>query len=343
MRRAGNIFEKVVDLDNIKAAIVFASKDKRDRATVRACLSDIDGTARMVQRIMLEGFAPTKPRVRIIHDQNHGKDRLIACPSFFPDQIVHHALMQQLIPILEPRMYAHSYGSIANRGSHRAVHQVEKWMRRGNRMRYTLTMDVRKFYEHCKPDVVMAALEKRIKDRQVLDLCESIVNGYEPGLPLGYYTSQWFANLVLTDLDFKIKDAGAEQYARYMDDMLVMSKSKKRLHAIRRMVSDELSEMGMELKDNWQVFKIGSRDVYFLGYRISRVRTALRRKTFLRLRRRFSRAAKRAPTAHEAMALMSYYGVLQHADLKVFTSGLRPRKNDLRRVIRHESIQRQTA
>ena len=60
---------------------------------------------------------------------------------------------------------------------------------------------------------------------------KEIIEEMRKGVPLGYFTSQWFGNFYLKALDHYIKEElHAEHYMRYMDDMVILGKSKKKLH-----------------------------------------------------------------------------------------------------------------
>ncbi|MCB5607984.1 RNA-directed DNA polymerase, partial [[Ruminococcus] gnavus] len=75
--------------------------------------------------------------------------------------------------------------------------------------------------------------------------------------PLGYFTSQWFGNFYLKALDHYIKEElRAEHYMRYMDDMVILGKSKKKLHKIHAAIETYLNDnLDLEIKGDWQVFR----------------------------------------------------------------------------------------
>lgn len=81
----------------------------------------------------------------------------------------------------------------------------------------------------------------------------------------GNFTSQWFANFYLQDLDHYIKEKlKVKYYLRYMDDMLLFGRNKKELHKCRELVDEYLHKEGLRLKENWQLFKTDSRPIDFL-------------------------------------------------------------------------------
>ena len=66
---------------------------------------------------------------------------------------------------------------------------------------------------------------------------------------------QWFSNWYLQELDHFIKEElHAIYYVRYMDDMVIFGSNKKVLHRMRLRIDSYLrSNLGLRLKDNWQV------------------------------------------------------------------------------------------
>ena len=81
----------------------------------------------------------------------------------------------------------------------------------------------------------------------------------------GNYTSQWFANFYLQDVDHFIKEEmKVKYYLRYMDDMLLFHRNKKELKKIKNEIELKLKKEGLNLKENWQLFRVDSRPVDFI-------------------------------------------------------------------------------
>ena len=132
----------------------------------------------------------------------------------------------------------------------------------------------------------------------------------------GNYTSQWFANYYLQDLDHYIKeDLKVLYYLRYMDDMVLFHRNKKELHKIKEKIEGYLKIEELTIKKNWQLFKVDSRPLDFLGYRFYRGYTTLRKSNFLRIKRRYKKISKKKMLGYkDASASLSYAGWLKHCD-----------------------------
>ena len=92
-------------------------------------------------------------------------------------------------------------------------------------------------------------------------------------------------------------------------------RNKKELKKIKNEIELKLKKEGLNLKENWQLFRVDSRPVDFIGYRYYRGYTTLRRGNFLRIKRRAKKIYKRNKvTLTDASAMISYYGWLKHCN-----------------------------
>lgn len=85
-KRIGHLFERVVDIDNLKEAIKNAAKHKMNRPSVQRVINDLDKYAGKLQEMLItESFRTHKYTIREINDGIKKKKRIIAVPRFFPD------------------------------------------------------------------------------------------------------------------------------------------------------------------------------------------------------------------------------------------------------------------
>lgn len=343
-KRVGHLYPLICDTDNLRDAIIAAAKGKKRRKNVRRIIDNVDRYALELQQILLlRNYDPSPYRITEMYDGIQRKKRIIAEPKFFPDQCIHHALIQVLEKVLMRGMYDFSCGSVPKRGSHLAKKHIEKWIRKDpQHSKYVLKMDVRKFYPSISHDVLKARFRRSIKDPDVLWLIDSIVDSYAHGVPIGNYTSQWFCNFILQDLDHFIKEQlRIEHYVRYIDDMVCFSSSKRRLHKAQVAIEKKLREMSLSMKGNWQVFPIKKRFLDFLGFKFYPVKTTIRKSICLRLRRKAKRISKLPEVSPvNAQAMVSYLGWIKHSDSRHFWNVyVRPyvHLNKLKEVIRNES------
>lgn len=267
MKRYGYLFEKICDTENIKKAIHNASKRKRKRKSVIEVMENDEHYANELSEMLKNKTFSVSPYVvKTIYDGH--KERTIYKPRFYPDQVVHWAVMLVILPIIEKRMYYYSCASIKGKGTDFAIKQIKRIMK--TNPKYCLKMDVKKFYPSVDKEILKAKMRKVFKDEDLLWLLDTIIDGHKTqgdGLPIGNYTSQWFANFYLTDLDNYIKqNLKAEYYLRYMDDIIIFSNNKRKLRKMKDSIEVFLNNEHLQVKGNWQIFKC-DRPIDFLGFR----------------------------------------------------------------------------
>lgn len=356
MKRIGNIYHLVYDIDNLKTAILRASNRKRNRREVKQVLADIDGHALILQDMLInKNYEPTPYKTKLIFNHSNQKYREVCMPAFFPDLCIQWALMLVLEPVLMKGMYKYSCGCIPDRGNLYGKKKVEKWVRNDKKhTKYCLTMDIDKFFPSVNLGVLKNKFRTKIKDSNILWLIDTIIDVNDKGLPMGFYTSTWFANFLLQDLDHIIKEKlGAKYYIRNMDDLEIFGNNKKKLHKALKFIMSYLKNIGLKLNGNWQVFKYQcNRVLDFLGYRFYRNYTLVRKRIALRFRRVLNKAKRRLnkskkPTYKQSASIISYLGWTKHGNCYNFYQvNIKPYFNNLniiKGVIRNEQKRKYTA
>lgn len=340
MKSYNNLFENMIDDAYIKQCILDASKGKRKRQDVQKVLQNIDTEVAKIKAMLMEEryFLHPKDPV-VINESTTKKNRVIVKPNFKYDQIVQHMVVKQLQPIIMHGLYEYSCGSIPGRGVHYAKGRIEKWVNRYGRKRFYVSQnDVRHFFENVDRNILCAMLEKKIRDKKFLRLLNRIIfyDDADKGLPLGFYTSQWFANFYLKDFDHFVKQTlMAEHYIRYMDDMVILGKNKRKLHKMRAEMARYLKdELKLELKDNWQVFRFvnddetSGRPLDFLGFKFYRGHTTIRKSILKRIRRKAYRINQKGASWYTASQMISYLGWTKNADVYgYFKKHIEPKVN----------------
>lgn len=321
MKRVGYVFEKIIEIDNIKKAIVNASKRKTNRRNVQKVLNNIDFYAKQIQTMLVnDTYVPCKYIEQKIKDGANKKERIIFKPSFYPDQCIHWTIMLQLESLLERGMYKYCCASVKGRGVHYGQRYIKKILKDVKGSKYCLQLDIRHFYPSIDKDKLKEKFIRIIKDPKLLNLIFKIIDSAEDGLPIGNYTSQWFANFYLQDLDHFIKEKlHVKYYIRYMDDIVLFSSNKRKLRYIKEEIEKFLTNEGLELKDNWKLFLTDSRPLDFLGFRFYRDHITLRRRNALRIKRRVKKIKRRFELyghirLQDASAMVSYFGWIKNSN-----------------------------
>lgn len=320
MKRASHLFEKIISNENISKAIDEVNKSHRWVGNHKPNKTILWVEATKVERIeelrqiVLNGFEPSGPKVKSQYDRNAKKWRDIAEPRLYPDQYVHHMLIQVLEPTMMRGMDKHCCGSVKGRGAHYGVRLIKKWMRNDrNGTKWCEELDIYHFYEQLSPKVVMNRMKCLIKDHRTLDLIERCLKF---GVLIGAYFSQWFANTVLQPLDSIIRQCGIKHYIRYMDNFTLFSNTKRSLIKAKKAVQKWLEAHGMRLKGNWQYYRTRLRLPSALGYRFGHRYTLIRKHRLLSIKRQIKSyyRQRKQVSARFAMSLLSRFGGLRHCN-----------------------------
>ncbi len=88
-------------------------------------------------------------------------------------------------------------------------------------------------------------------------------------MPLGNLTSQFFANIYLNELDYFVKHKlKSKYYIRYVDDFIILHKSKTQLNIWKQEISNFLKEkLKIELHPQKSRIISFSKGIDFVGFR----------------------------------------------------------------------------
>ena len=298
LKRASHLFEQIIADENLARAIREVNRThhwhgghKPNRCTIWVERT-FPERVKELRAIIEAGFESSPATEKDKYDTNARKWRHISEPRQWPDQYVHHALIQVLEPLFMRNMDPWCAGSIKGRGIQYGKHGIEKWIRHDFKgTRHELTGDILKFYDNLDPERVMDDMRRRIKDHRTLELIWAIIRD---GIHAGWYTSQWFANVFLQPLDRLIRESGAaKHYMRYVDNLTIFGPNKRKLRRLKDAIVEWLRDHGLDLKGDWQIFPVRHRLPDALGYRYGRTYTIPRKRKWLKLKRAVAKYRKR--------------------------------------------------
>lgn len=315
-KRAGHIKEKMVSEENICEAYRLASRGRSHTQGVRSFRENEEKNLSAIKRMLDDGtFRSSDYRFFQIHER--GKTRNIASLPFYPDRVVHWALTLATKDIFINSFISQTYAAIPGRGTHQALRDLKRALRNPE-AKYCLKMDVHHYFESIDKDIMMQKVQHKIKDPAVIALYHEIIYGYpREGIPIGNLTSQYLANLYLSDIDHYIKeDYRCRWYFRYMDDIIILGWSTAWLRRVKTVIERKLADMGLSLNRRWQIFPTADRGVDFVGYRSWRTYTLLRTGTKRRLAKKMKMIMKTigSLTISQRSCIASYHGILQWCD-----------------------------
>lgn len=330
MKRYGNLYQQVYDMNNLRLAHKNASTGKGWYGEVQQVNTDVEGYLEFLQELLITKAYQTSEYSKFTK-RDGKKERLIYKLPYFPDRICQWALMQVIEPIFIKNFIADTYSAIPGRGVHMVLNKIKTATREDPvGTRYCLKLDIKKFYPSIKHHILKNKFRKLFKDPDILWLLDEIVDSVpeEEGIPIGNYVSQYCGNFYLSEFDHWIKEtefclAGKTRrikyYYRYMDDIVILSDSKEFLHSLRVLIDYEMSKLGLTLKSNWQVFPIKARGIDFIGYRVFPDYVLLRKDNVKTMKRKTNYIMNKVRnggklTYHDYCSVNSYSGWILPCD-----------------------------
>lgn len=312
MKRVGNLYHLIYDIENIKLAHKNARKGKTHYREVKLVDSDVDYYCNLIHEMLVNRTFVNSP-YEVFTKVDKGKEREIYKLPYFPDRIIHHAILQILEPIWKKTFINNTYQSIKSRGVHKAKKDLDKVIASYGGDVYYLQMDIKKFYPSVDNNIMMQLVGKKIKCKGTLWLLGEIVHSTK-GLPIGNYLSQYLGNLYMTYLDHYVKEVlRVKHYYRYCDDIVVISTDKTLLHSIHLIVKSLLlQELKLSLKDSSKILHI-SNGLDFLGFVFLGTHVRLRKSIAEGFKASTTKFIRNKSTQNFASA-MSYNGWVKVSD-----------------------------
>lgn len=278
----------------------------------------------------------------------------------FKDRVVHHILVKEVESIWEKCFIFDSFACRKNKGTHLAVERlkmlIKKTTENYSKKAFYLQLDISGFFMAIDRNILYSLFEKLVLKQNkscrwkgdVLWLAKTIIfhkptNNYiikgsrslfelipprkslfdapeGKGLPIGNYSSQFFANLYLNELDQFIKrELKCKNYIRYVDDFILLDKNKKKLKNLEDKIGAFLKRnLDLELKLNKTKLQPIDKGIDFLGYVTKPGYTLVRKKVVLRFKNKLYNL-KEENTKKILAIINSYFGHFNHA----FTFNLR--------------------
>ena len=328
-----HLFERVVQ------AYLDCRRTKRTSASAMAFEAMAEHNLYQLYEELKDGSY--QPGASICFVITHPKPREVWAARF-RDRIVHHLLYNHIAPRYHASFVADSCACIPGRGTlyaaRRLEHQVRSQTQNWSRPAHYLKCDLANFFVSINKAVLLSQLKRRVTEPWWMALAELILmhdprgnvevrgtrqelvlvpphkslfnapDGY--GLPIGNLSSQFFANVLLDDLDqFAKHRLQAPHYVRYVDDFVLLHDSPQWLNQAREQIEGKLASMDLRLNPRKTILQPVERGIDFVGQVIRPWRRVTRRKT---LNVTLNRLAD-MPAADLHQSGNSYFGLLRQA------------------------------
>jgi retron-type reverse transcriptase len=286
MKTYKKVYEKICSTENLHLAFRKAKKGKTKKFYVIEFEQNLEKNLILLQReLLFLTYKPKPLKCFIIRDP---KTRKIHASKFI-DRIVHHAIVNILEPLFEKVFIYDSFASRKSKGTHSAINRFEEFMKKVSRngrlvknatndnqiQGYCLKADIKSYFDNVDRQLLMEIIRKKIDDEKVIWLIRQVLDNFRyrikgKGMTLGNFTSQFFANVYLNELDYFVKHKlKVRYYIRYVDDFVILHRNKKRLSYYKREIDTFLVhnlKIGLH-PDKSKIIALRN-GITFLGYRI---------------------------------------------------------------------------
>lgn len=313
-----SIYHKIISIDNLELAWLKARKGKTKKSYVLEFEKNIErNLLELHEELASQTYFPRPLETFILRDP---KTRKIS-KSDFRDRIVHHAIVNILEPIFDKTFIYDSYANRKGKGTLKALHRFDffvKKVSKNNKLSiFVLKADIKHYFNEVNHTILIEILKRKISDDRTILLIEKILKNSanfesqreiiksavndaqtsllefsqnKKGMPLGNLTSQFFANLYLNELDnFVKRKLHIKNYIRYVDDFVIIHRSKQQLEIWKGQIDDFLNKH-LKLTLHPQKTRIISlsRGVDFVGFRNFHHHKLLRKRNLRKIYQKLS-------------------------------------------------------
>lgn len=304
MKRYGYLIDEIVDRSNLEASFDEVTCDlskwskehyrrKKEEIINRLATTIRDGSFRITR---FEEFEVKEgPKIRKI--QSPPVEERIGC----------NAVMRVVERYVYPTVIPTSCASIKGRGMHKLFRKMRSDIRHNIQdCCYYFQSDYLKFYENICQKLMKQVIRRYIKDKVLLPILDNFIGLMPHGLSIGLRSSQCFGNLLLSELDHRMKEKyGVKFYYRYCDDILFLAKTKKRLWWLREKLLAESKALGLEIKPSEAIRPL-SEGIDFLGFVYDGKKARIRKRTKQRFARHMAKVKSRS---RRRKLIGSFYGM----------------------------------
>lgn len=254
-----NLMEKILSRDNMLNALKRVERNKGtfgvDEMKVDELRPFLKQNWNFLKESILKGKYRPSAVKRVEIPKPDGGVRILGIPTVL-DRLIQQAIAQTLTGIFDAGFSPNSFGFRPNKSAHQAVFKAKEYINEG--YKYTVDMDLEKFFDKVNHDILMHRISKRVKDKRVLRLIRFYLKSgimlkgvrikSDEGTPQGGPLSPLLANILLDDLDKELEERG-HKFCRYADDINIFVKTKRAGERVMKSITTFL-EKRLKLKVN---------------------------------------------------------------------------------------------
>ncbi len=272
-----SLFDEPRLLEALYKSWVDARRHKRNTINALKFELDLERNIYQLYEEILYGTYKVSPSICFIVDKPVKREIFAAN---FRDRVVHHYVINQLMPVFENQFIHDTYSCRVGKGTLFGIRRLQKFIRsctdNYRKEAFVLKLDIQGFFMNIRKPLLLGKVDSLIERkysgwdkswlrflvRQIIlnDPTENcIMKGNlsdwkglpankslfttprDCGLPIGNLTSQIFANDYLADFDRFMKETlKLKYYGRYVDDFFVVHEDRNYLKSLVPVIRDYL-------------------------------------------------------------------------------------------------------
>ena len=179
------------------------------------------------------------------------------------DKLLQKAIQMLLEPIYEQEFYEFSFGFRPGKSAHQALDYIWKKIM-GNNIKWIIDLDIRKFFDTVKHDILQQLLSKRVRDGVVVRLIgkwlnagvmkNRIISYPGKGTPQGGVVSPILSNVYLHEAldkwymrEVRPRLKRRSFMIRFADDAILGFESRREAEEVLKALAERLAQYGLEL------------------------------------------------------------------------------------------------
>lgn len=248
MKRESNTYEKTWQWETlIEAENITTKKKLKKRDVIKHKKNRIKNLCG-IQHKLVENRMKTSEYKYMRRRSSSGKWRDISYVQFDPNQIYHQATVVAGNGRIEKHLIYDTYASRIGKGQVAGALRVKQWLEENPEETIWFGQgDVVKYFDSMPHKLIRKSLEKVFKCKRYVDtMMEPIEKFGKKGTPLGIRPSQINGNLILSEFDHWAKEVmKMKYYIRYMDDFVVLCKTKGEAKYFMNAAQKKLEELSL--------------------------------------------------------------------------------------------------
>lgn len=231
------LLEEIADMENLETAFRACLSGKRRKLSPQLAFLRLDSYLIRLQHQILSGESYPWAPYREFYISDPKRRKISSAP--FIDRVAHRAIYNVLHPVMDGRLIPTTYACRDGLGNGRAIHALLRTLR-GMDEFWIVKLDVAKYFASIHHGRLMGKIFGYLPDDSAAGLVRGLLKSHPAyaggvGLPLGNLTSQIFANFYLTELDEALSELLPGRYFRYMDDLVLVGRSREEALAARKL------------------------------------------------------------------------------------------------------------